>query len=372
MSAARRLAVSAPGRLCLFGEHQDYLGLPVIAAAIECRLVLSARSAARGRHRLELPDVGATVSLTDRGAPLRYRHRRDYFRSTYNVLLAFGVRWREGWRGRVVSEIPIGAGTSSSTALVVAWTRFLLAAARDPRGDEPETVAALAHRAEVLEFGEPGGTMDHVACSVGGLLAFDPESRRTTPLARADDDLAGALGTFVLGHSREPKDTLGTLARVKRAALEAAARLRDVWPEFDLARTARGEARQRLRRLPPELADVLDANLVDRDLLREALELLKGDPLDRARLGSLLDLHHEQLRRRGVSTPKIDRMLDAARAAGALGGKLNGSGGGGCLFAYAPERAEEVAEAMRREGGDAWIVRIDDGVRVDADLAAGG
>jgi len=366
MSRGRRLAVSAPGRLCLFGEHQDYLGLPVVAVAIDRRLTLSARATAPGRFRLALPDVGRAVSLADRGTPLHYRGARDYFRSVYNQLLALGVRWEDGWRGRVASTIPIAAGTSSSTALVVAWTRFLFAAARDARGEPPDTVARLAHRAEVLEFGEPGGAMDHVACAVGGLVAFDPRSARTTRLATSRGRTARELGSFVLGHSLEPKDTLGTLSRVKSAALEAVSRLRA--GGFELARTPRDEARAGLRALPAELATVLDANLVDRDLTREALALLRATPLDRDRLGPLLDRHQEQLARRGVSTPKIDRMLEAARAAGALGGKLNGSGGGGCCFAYAPDRAEAVAEAMRTAGGDAWVVRIDDGVRVDEDV----
>ena len=56
-------------------------------------------------------------------------------------------------------------------------------------------------------------------------------------------------------------------------------------------------------------------------------------------------------------------MLDAALAAGAFGGKINGSGGGGCMFAYAPGRVTEVAEAIRREGGVPYVVRIDAGAR---------
>jgi len=77
-----------------------------------------------------------------------------------------------------------------------------------------------------------------------------------------------------------------------------------------------------------------------------------------------LSTHHAQLRDGlDLSTPKIERMMDAALAAGALGGKINGSGGGGCIFAFAPGREEDVAEAIRREGGVPYIVRVDDGAR---------
>jgi len=49
--------------------------------------------------------------------------------------------------------------------------------------------------------------------------------------------------------------------------------------------------------------------------------------------------------------------------AGALGAKLNGSGGGGCMFAYAPGKQHEVAEAIERVGGKAFIVSVAKGAR---------
>jgi galactokinase len=58
-------------------------------------------------------------------------------------------------------------------------------------------------------------------------------------------------------------------------------------------------------------------------------------------------------------------MMDAALAAGACGGKINGSGGGGCMFVYAPERPGEVAEAIERAGGKAFVVVSDGGVRIE-------
>jgi galactokinase len=72
----------------------------------------------------------------------------------------------------------------------------------------------------------------------------------------------------------------------------------------------------------------------------------------------LLLAHHRHLRDGiGVSTPKIDRMVDAAMEAGALGGKVNGSGGGGTMFAYAPGRQEEVKEALEAAGGRGIIIK---------------
>ena len=58
-------------------------------------------------------------------------------------------------------------------------------------------------------------------------------------------------------------------------------------------------------------------------------------------------------------------MLDAAMDAGALGGKINGSGGGGCMFAYVPQNSEKVVEAIEKTGGQAYIIHSEVGTKID-------
>ena len=52
------IVVQAPGRTCLFGDHQDYLGLPVIACAINRHIVLRAKKNALGKFCIDKPDIG--------------------------------------------------------------------------------------------------------------------------------------------------------------------------------------------------------------------------------------------------------------------------------------------------------------------------
>ena len=66
-----------------------------------------------------------------------------------------------------------------------------------------------------------------------------------------------------------------------------------------------------------------------------------------------------------VSTDKIDRMIEASLDAGALGAKINGSGGGGCMFAYATDNPTKIVDAINRAGGNAVIINGEDGVRID-------
>ena len=83
----------------------------------------------------------------------------------------------------------------------------------------------------------------------------------------------------------------------------------------------------------------------------------------------MLNEHQEILDMKlGISTPKINLMLRKALDAGAYGGKINGSGGGGCMFVYAPEQPEKVAAAIEQAGGKAYIIRVDRGLEVKKEL----
>ncbi len=352
----RRVRASAPGRVCLFGEHQDYLGLPVIAAAISLRIGVEGRPAGRPVAALSLPDVRATLEFSlDR--PLAYDHPRDYLRATANVLRRQGCTWREGCEGTFRGSIPINAGTSSSSAMVVAWTAFLAAMSDQRMVLEPEQIAHLAWQAEVEEFREPGGKMDHYSSAIGGVVHLD---FGTNVIATR---LKPTLGAFVLGDSREPKDTTRILANVKDRVVGLSARLRRELGGFDLRDCQRAELPSFQGLLDGRERALVDGTLHNRDITLEARSLLAWDVPDGRALGAMMNEHQAVLRDAlGISTPKIDRMIDAALQAGALGAKINGSGGGGCMFAYATDHAEDVVEAIEREGGVPAIIRVDQGV----------
>ena len=111
---------------------------------------------------------------------------------------------------------------------------------------------------------------------------------------------------------------------------------------------------------------LFSGTIQNRDLLRKALPELKKAKPDHEKIGRLLSEHHTILRDvLKVSTPKIETMLDAAMNAGALGGKINGSGGGGCMFAYIPQNPEKVVEAIEKTGGKTYIIHSEEGTRID-------
>jgi len=351
------IAVSAPGRICLFGEHQDYLGLPVVPCAISLRIAMEARRRNDAAIRIDLPDIGSREEFS-LAPSVPYVRERDYFRSGVNILTREGFTFSRGLDCSVRGAIPINAGTSSSSALVVTWIS-VLAAMSDQHADLPaEECARFAHRAEVLEFGEPGGMMDQCAAAYGGILAIDFAPEFSVKPLQVE------LGEFILGDSGEPKDTKGMLGGVKERVLDAVRQMRRRNPRFSLADADPGEIRDARSGLSASQAGILEGTLRNRDITREARALLLAKPLDHMRLGALLSAHHAVLRDLlGISTPRIDLMLEAAAAAGAYGGKINGSGGGGCMFAYAPGKTEAVAEAVARAGGKPYRVVVDGGTR---------
>jgi galactokinase len=356
---AGRLTVSTPGRICLFGEHQDYLGLPVIPAAISLRMTIDGISRSDASVRIQLPDIDGEELFSLEGA-LPYTAERDYFRSGVNVMRRHGFTFTRGFDCVVRGNIPIQAGTSSSSALVVSWIHFLSKMAERPASLTPAECGAYAVEAEVLEFREPGGMMDQFSTAYGGLLFIDfhPETKV--------EQLPTKLGTFVLGDSGEAKDTREILARVKTRVIDIAKRLTAGFPEFALRSLLPEDTDRWKAHLDRGQFALLEGTARNHAMTREAKKLLMSATVDERRFGELLSAHHAVLRDvLRISTPKIDRMLDAAQYAGAYGGKINGSGGGGCMFAYAPEKPEGVADAIARVGGTPYIITVDEGTRVE-------
>ncbi|MBI5021566.1 MAG: GHMP kinase [Ignavibacteriales bacterium] len=359
MNQIQKLKISTPGRICLFGEHQDYLLLPVIPAAISLRISIEGERRKDAEITLKLPDInsGIRFPITKN---IEYVLDRDYFRSVFNVLQKKGFTFSSGLNGIVKGTIPISSGTSSSSALVVSWTNFLARMSDQAKDLSAGEIARIAHRAEVLEFGEPGGMMDQYSTALGGIihLSFYP--------VISIKPINVKMGDYVLGDSKSPKDTKSILSRVKNRIIQIVQKLSIHYPEFSLQSIQLLELDRFRKELNNDEMELLEGTIRNRDITIEALKLLETFPLDGKKLGALLNDHQQILRDvLQISTEKIDRMLDAAMEAGAYGGKINGSGGGGCMFVYAPKNTEVIAEAIKRAGGKAYIVRVDEGTRVD-------
>jgi galactokinase len=351
------LVISTPGRICLFGEHQDYLKLPIVASAISLRIYIRGRRRKDKLINIDLPDISGkkTFKLEDSAF---YIEERDYFKSSINVLQRNSFTFSSGFDCIVEGKIPINAGTSSSSALTVTWINFLTRMSDQCVALPPEQLARYAYEAEVLEFSEPGGMMDQYSTSYGGIIAMDFSPR--TIVTRIDKKLK----TFVLGNSGEPKNTMFILNHVKNRILDVDNSLRKMDSDFSLLNVSLADLPEYRKYLSEVQYLLLEGTIKIRDITRIARHELNHQVPDDKVIGDLLNEHQIILREvLGISTSKIDAMITASLNAGALGAKINGSGGGGCMFAYAPGNPEKVKKAIEDAGGEAFIIIADSGSR---------
>ena len=347
------MELSTPGRICLFGEHQDYLGLPIIAMAISLRAKINGNKRSDNQIIIHKRDLNKTekFSLSN----LVYTKSRDYFKSGVKVCKQAGIKFSNGFECEITSDIPIGAGISSSSAIVVNWIHFLSKMADQyPKWDQKK-IGELAYLSEVKEFNEPGGMMDQYTTALGNLIYLESKPHLKIKT------LNPKLGSFVLGDSGEPKDTIEILKKCRDSRLSIFQKLKLKNQNSTISSI---DENANLSDLNNEEVELFFATLKNRSLLKRGLIELNKEKLDHSLIGSLLYKHHQTLRDvLKVSTRKIDSMLKVSLDAGALGGKINGSGGGGCMFAYAPKNPEKVADAIKSVGGKSYIIDIDSGTK---------
>lgn len=219
----KKFIVSAPGRICLMGEHQDYYGLSSITAAINLRIDISVKPRNDSILSIALPDINEQDHINLEKS-IEYLKQQDYLRSGIVVMRRRGVKLSSGFNIEIKSQIPIAKGISSSSALSVAWIQFLIQAAGKPEFS-PHQIADLAYNAEVVEFAEAGGMMDQFSSAIGGIMHIDCKEPYT--VTKLNYPVTG----FLLGDSLMTKDTQGVLSTLKNQVLGTIDELKSFIPD---------------------------------------------------------------------------------------------------------------------------------------------
>lgn len=352
--------VTAPARVCLFGDHQDYLGLPVIACAIDRELSLMAKENHGAYFNIEMPDIDSVrkIDITNTFETLALD---DHLGAALRVARKYGCDINRGYDIRIHGDIPINAGVSSSSAVVVAWIHFLLKAFGDDSNVTAKRIGQLAYEAEVIEHHAPGGKMDQYTIALGGLIHIHSgEPFECSPLANA-------MPGLILGESGIPKKTIGVLGDVRTKAEAAIDCVKKIIPNFEIERSCHETILKHQGYVPTELQPYFDAAVQNYLITKEALPLCKNPSAHLEAIGTLMSKHHAILRDNlNVSVPQIDRMIKAAIAAGAYGAKIVGSGGGGSMVALAPkDKHNEIIEALLKNGAvKAYPVAVGKGTQI--------
>ncbi|MHA1292456.1 MAG: GHMP family kinase ATP-binding protein [Promethearchaeota archaeon] len=364
------IKIKAPGRICLFGEHQDYLNYPVIAMAISKYIYLEAKKINEKKFFIELPDINEILEIKLNNKELEYNTKRDYLKSGYNQFLRRGIKFDNGYKIQITGDIPINAGVSSSSAMVMSWLYFLNIISGEPIKSQSE-LALMGYHTEVIEFNEAGGMMDHFSSIYGNLIYLKPN----IPLPNIiTNDIT--FNGFVLGNSLEKKETVKDLIRVKNTAIKAFNALKEIMPDFNQFKTSLKKISQFLPNLEKEYQKKIIGNILNRDISNKAKKMIfdnfpkdfhKNSKVRKTfyqQLGLLLNSHHKNLRDKiEISTNKIEKMINNCLDYGALGAKINGSGFGGTMFALGAEGSEDLLiKAIEEVGGKAYLIKTSEGV----------
>ena len=348
------VAVRAPGRANLIGEHTDYNDGFVLPIALEAATYILGRRRARLVRLSSLQEPGeVTVDLASGTGPRRGWGR--YVTAVVRALRDASVAL-EGLDGVVHSEIPPGAGLSSSAALEVA---VALALSAQPM--EPVRVAEICRRAEQAYVGVEVGIMDQLTSAAGRAgraLLIDCRDNSIEPVPVPDGVAIVVIDSGVRRNlAGSAYNERRTQCRFAAAALGVAS-LRSA-TLTDIGRAGLdGVSLRRARHVVTENQRVVSAA----EALRRS---------DVSALGALMYASHESLGRDyEVSTPELDALVASARATeGVFGARLTGAGFGGCTInlvdrTLAPKAAADIERRYRAETGRSvrcWVTRPADG-----------
>lgn len=344
----------APGRICLFGDHQDYLGLPVIACAIDRTIKLKAVKNNTGVFKINMLDIDK-VRIININETFPVLEPRDYFASSLRVLRRYGCIPTIGYDIHITGNIPINSGTSSSSALLISWINFLIKAFGIDDEITPEFISKMGHESEVIEHGEPGGMMDHYSIGVGNIVHINTSDPFSCNI------IGNKLNGLITGVSGIPKETIGLIGKIKGNTLLAIEKVTQNFPDFELNKVKVEDLKMYLGCLPKKLTPYFEAAIKNHYYTKEAVKEFKKPMLDLKKIGELMNGHHAVLRDLlKITVPKIDAMIDAAINAGAYGAKIVGSGGGGSIVVIAAHDKEtKIIKAILKAGAkEAYSVAV--------------
>jgi mevalonate kinase len=325
------VTVKAPGKVILYGEHAVVYGEPALAMAVNKYVYVTAKVRDDGKIGINAMDLklaglsvtilenGDIVARTDYGAVIS---ALSYVKRALEIAMEY-VDKRVGVDLLIQSQMPVGAGLGTSAAVAVAT---ILAYVKALGYDiDKRELARLAWQVEKDVQGAASPT-DTTMATFGGLIYIKPEGNSVI----MEPVKPGTEIPLVIGYIPRVSTTKELVAMVRRK-LES---MRDV------------------------IEPIIKTIGVITRRGREALE--KGDL---ELMGTLMNINHGLLDSLGVSTRQLNEMVYAARSAGALGSKLTGAGGGGCMIALSDK--VDVERAIELIGGSVLSARLDsEGARV--------
>ncbi len=310
---------SAPGKIILFGEHAVVYGRPALAIPVtQVHADVDVSDSSRAGIWIDAPDVNLHAELNT----LPSDH--PIASVIHNFLFLSRVSKFPNLEIKINSTIPVASGLGSGAAVTVALTRAL--AAHLDYSITDEEVNAFTYEIEKLHHGTPSG-IDNTVVTYAKPVYFikhPPSPDRKGAGGEVETFKVGQPFTIVIADTGISAPTKESVSDVRRLWMNDKSRWETV---FDKIGEISFTARRAIEAGKPEL------------------------------LGELMNENHALLQKLTVSSLELDRLVETARNAGALGSKLSGGGRGGNMIALVkPKIAEAVSLSLKEAGAKNTII----------------
>lgn len=317
MSTTDSVCASAPGKIILFGEHAVVYDCPAIAAPVMQMRATATVEAAPPHAGLTIaaPDIGREFLFTAKlAAKTKTAPHDDPLALAVQLVLDHLSVGAPDATLTLRSTIPIAGGLGSGAAVSTALVRALAAYLGHTLNSSQ--ISALVYQVEKIHHGTPSGIDNTVIAHEQPVYFIKAPAEETASIERL---AVGEALTLIIGDTGRPSPTGQIVAQVRRTRERDPARCDALLDQI-------GEVAVSARR-------AIEAGDVDA-------------------LGPLMDENHALLIELGVSSPRLDDLVEAARIAGAIGAKLSGAGQGGNMIALLQEQADAgaIIEALREAG----------------------
>lgn len=290
------------GKVILFGEQFVVHGTPAIAASVEKKTEIKIK-------KFEGKGIFSDYEGRWHNINLMKSHpKTNWFRKILFLLLNELQIKEKNFFIEIKNELPVGAGMGSSAAMSVALSRALNTFFKLELSEEQ--ICELAYKAEQVFHGTPSG-IDNTLATYRGIILFEKEKG----IKRIE--LQKPIN-IVIARIKRKGNTKKLVEHVKR------------FKEKNL---------DEFERMKEKVCE----------LVRRAEKALQENDLQE--LGFLMNVNQKLLEIIGVSTKELEELCEIALKNGALGAKLTGAGGGGCMIALTPEEdvQEKVAKALKKK-----------------------
>ena len=302
-----KIVSRAPARVCLFGDHQDYLSLPIIATTIDRTIEVNAIRNNSRYFKIFKKDLGEQdeINIDNEINP----NETDFLKIAIRVLRDYNCIPDNGYDIIISSNIPINSGLSSSSALIVAWVNFLLTTFTNKKVTS-EILAEISYRIEVKEIGGSGGKMDQYTISYGQTIFLDTLKDK---IITYDHELCD----MIIGVSNQAKDTQGLLKKLKTNAMLSIDLIKKKFPNFDIYDSSSFDLEKCLSELDKNSRPYFRAAIGNYRITLNAKKEFEKPSLNIERISKLMNNHHDFLKNDlKITTPEIDHMIDIAKKMG--------------------------------------------------------